>query len=132
MKKIKNYILMLAFAIIGVFIVNSKTVFADEEVPDPTEENIVINPNSRGEATYVYETEKPGEEGTTVIEKKQYSKSRDVTFLIKLSQDQLDKYEEDFTVCETIVGSTSTTDRCVTYTMTSEEESFQITSWRCC
>ena len=129
MKKIKDYILIFVLAIMGFFVIGAQNVFAEEseeetEEVDPTENYVVINPNSEGLATYVYTTERE-ENGDIISETKQYTRSRDVAIGVNIPDNIIGNYET-FKVCEMVTDSTSSREECSTYITEDKMAYFQL------
>lgn len=127
MKKIRMYLYTLVLALVSAFVMHSNSLFAVEEV--------VINPNSSGEATYIYtvrEQDGVDEEGNPkyIDVEKQFSKSRDITIKLNMTQEQLSAYDEKFTICETIPENTAGNSReqqeCSIYLTSKQSNAIQL------
>lgn len=113
--------------VVGVFVINNQLVSAEDEETVSVEDLIVINPNSKGEPVDVYDIEEKDEEGNVLtVSKKQFTKSRDITILISISDEDLNGYQETFTVCEIIPGSSKDTEKCANYSKNEKKIYFQI------
>ncbi len=116
MKKIRMYLYTLILALVSIFVMHSNNLFAMEEV--------VINPNSNGEATYIFDvneqtgTKENGEPEYGLVSK-QFAKSRDISVKLILDEEALALYDSKFTICEVIpennAGNTRETRECSTY-----------------
>lgn len=148
MKKIKLFIFVLFSMILSFASVNVKAEGEGqgEGEETPVLEHVVINANSSGEATNVFdvvvkneaEEETPEEgEGTepapVVTEKKQFTRTRDITLTINASEEILNKYDS-FVVCEVlrinddeekiVVGI----DECPKYSLSNKVHNYQLRS----
>lgn len=132
MKKINTYIFSFVtiFLLFFGFSINVKA----EEVEGPSLEEIVINANSNGASTNVYDVVvEKGEEGQpNIVEKKQFTRTRDISININIEQEVLSKYDEIFQVCELIpegvMNNTREEERCSQYSLNENDYKFQIVS----
>ncbi len=135
MKNLKKYIFMMAAMFLMFFAANDSVVKADEE-PSVTLEDVVINANSSGEASNVYEVQVEieddnDEEFETYIKvKKQYTRTRDITITINIDEETLLTYDTKFDVCEIIpegtAGNVREEQECSYYSTSHKVHNFQI------
>lgn len=130
MKKIKEYVLIFMLALLGIFVVNGNVVCAEEtgDESDPTENYVVVNPDSKGEPSNVYEVVISGEGENQVTQSKQYTNSRNLVIKINFPSTEVLKYDDQFAVCEVIATANSTKERCANYLISEEVAHFQLTS----
>lgn len=127
MKKIRMYLYTLILALVSIFVMHSNNLFAMEEV--------VINPNSNGEATYIFNvkeqtgTNEKGEPEYT-LSPKQFARSRNVVVKLILDEEGLNAYDSKFEICEVIpennAGNTRETRECSTYLTSKSTNSIQL------
>ena len=96
----------------------SDTEIIEDPNLDSEDAYVVINPNSNGEASFKYDAA-------------QYTRSRDITINIKMSDEELTSYESLFDVCEIIPANTADNtaekENCSFFLTSDEENIFQLT-----
>lgn len=127
MKKIRMYIYTLILTLVSVFVMHSNKLLALEEV--------VINPNSNGEATYMFTVNEQtgvndkGEPEYTQVTK-QFARSRDITIKLILDEVALSTYDSKFTICEVIpennAGNNREIKRCSEYLTSKSTNTIQL------
>lgn len=139
MKNLKKYIFMMIAMFLMFFATNKSIVKADGEepvTPPVVLEEVVINANSSGEASNVYDVQvriDDGSEGsveTYITVKKQYTRTRDITITINIDEETLLTYDTKFDVCETIPEGTAGNVReesvCSYYSTENKVHNFQL------
>lgn len=97
-------------------------------------EDVVINANANGASTNIYDVIiTKGEEGQpNVVEKKQFTRTRDISININIDEETLSSYDEIFQVCELIpegtMNNTREEERCSQYSLNETNYKFQIVS----
>lgn len=118
MLKLKKCLFYIFIMFISFFMFDGINAIAEEA----TEENdlvnrIVLNANSEGALSNVYD-------GV------QYTRARDITVAINLTEDELVEFADDFDLCEVIPASTADNVReqeiCATYDVGDQNISFQL------
>ena len=114
----------------AAFIVSNNNIKASEEM-------VIINANSNGEPTNVYEFEIAPEEGEEIpteplTETKQFTRTRDISITIKLDETLDARYVDEFEVCEIIpegnIGNSSKIEMCSNYSLKDDVSIFQLSS----
>lgn len=137
MKNLKKYIFMMIAMFLMFFAANDNVVKADGEEGTPVVlEDVVINANSTGVASDVYEVKVKVEDGSEegqekyIIVNKQYTRTRDITITLNIDEETLLTYDTKFDVCETIPEGTAGNVReeqvCAYYSTTAKVHNFQL------
>lgn len=118
MVKLRNYLFSIVIMFMAFLMFNVVNVVAEEDVEESElVDRIVLNANSEGVPANVYE-------GI------QYTRARDISISINLTDVELVEYAADFDLCEVIPASTADNVReqenCSTYEIDQENINFQL------
>ena len=124
MKNIKNYVFVIISFVLGAFFIDGNYTRALDKV--------VINANTNGEATNVYEVVVEAGDGTTepITEFKQFTRSRELVITINIDEETLEVYDSKFDICEIIpegnAGNVREMEVCNYYETTKKNHNFQL------
>ena len=144
----KKYIFGLITMVFAIFAFENTSVFATEgtggeveQEPAPVLEMVVINANSSGVSSEIHsvvvldEVDENGDglgdiTGAPVTENKQFTRTRDITITINISEDDIQSYDSRFDICEIIpegnAGNIRQEEKCSFYMITEKTHNFQL------
>lgn len=133
MKKIKTYVFSLITVFLSLFTF-AITAKAEGEQQGPEVEEVVINANTNGMASNVFDVVvTKGQEGQPdVVEAKQFTRTRDISVSLNIDKAKISTYDNIFQVCELIpegvLNNTREEERCSQYSLNETDYKFQIVS----
>lgn len=132
--------------VFAIFAFENTSVFATEgtggeQEPAPVLEMVVINANSNGVSSEIHsvvvldEADEDGDglgdvTGAPVAENKQFTRTRDITITINISDDDIGSYDSRFDICEIIpegnAGNVRQEEKCSFYMINKKTHNFQL------
>lgn len=129
MKKIVEYLILITVMMLCFVSVDFNCVQAEGEEVVKEEDKIVINPKSDGSPMHVYNIETKDENGeVTSSSIVQFTNSRDIPIAINFTEEELENYNETFSICEKMKTSNGNKEKCANYSITEKMVYFQLSS----